>query len=59
MLLWLQMNAGTLAVSMVLVAAVGAIVGKLLRDRRAGRRACGCDCGSCAGCTMQGRCREG
>ncbi|MBO4854372.1 MAG: FeoB-associated Cys-rich membrane protein [Oscillospiraceae bacterium] len=55
MLLWLQTNIGTLLVTLALIAVVGAIVGKILRDRRAGRRSCGC--GSCADCAACGQCR--
>ena len=36
----------------VIVAAVAAVAGlalaRMIRDKRAGKRACGCDCGSCA-----------
>ena len=58
MLLWLQTNMGTLVVVLVLAIALGAIVRKVLRDKRAGRHACGCDCGSCSGCAMQGQCHK-
>ena len=58
MLLWLQNNIGTILVALALIAVVGAIIAKLLRDRRVGRHSCGCDCGSCSGCAMQGQCHD-
>lgn len=41
---------GSLAVGLVLAAAVGAIVWKMVRDKRAGKSViCGGDCSSCGG----------
>ena len=56
MLVWLQTNIGTIAASLALAAAIFAIIRKILRDKRAGRHACGC--GGCAGCAAQGQCHK-
>jgi len=50
MLAWLIENAGSLLVLALIAAAVSLIVGKLVRDRRAGRHCCGGDCSACRGC---------
>ncbi len=43
--------AGDILVLSVLAAVVGGIVYKLLKDRKQGRTACGCDCSKCSkGC---------
>ena len=58
MLLWLSANWGTVLVAALLAAAIAAVIRKLVRNKRAGRHACGCDCcsGSCAKC---GQCHGG
>lgn len=40
---------GSTAVGAVVLAVIALIIGKLVKDRRAGKSSCGCDCGSC-GC---------
>jgi hypothetical protein len=50
MMLWLQMNLGTIAVVLVLAAVVTLIVKKIVADKRAGRSSCGGNCSSCHGC---------
>ena len=50
MLAWLLENAGSLLVLALIAAAVSLIVGKLVRDRCAGRHCCGGDCSACRGC---------
>jgi len=47
-------NAGTIAVSLVLMGAVAAIIIRLRKDQKQGK-ACGCDCGSCP---MAGKCHQ-
>ena len=53
MWIWLQNNIGTIAVCAFLVAALGAIAVKMIKDRKQGRSSCGC---GCSGCAMQGKC---
>ena len=46
-------NAGTIVVTIGLIAVVAAIVVKLRRDRKQGKSSCG---GNCGGCPMAGKC---
>ena len=55
MLTWLSQNLAATAVSAVLIAIVVLIIVKLVRDRRAGKSSCGCNCSTCA---MHGRCHK-
>ncbi len=41
-----------------IVGAVGAIVGKKVKDRKAGRTACGCGCCGCSGCGEKKDCHQ-
>lgn len=44
------MNFGTLLVLLALALVVGLIIRRMIKDRKAGKLACGCDCGTCSGC---------
>ena len=55
MLTWLSQNLAATAVSAVLIAIVVLIIVKLVRDRRAGKSSCGCNCSTCA---MHGSCHK-
>ena len=48
-------NAGTIAVSLALLALVACILIKLNRDRKQGKSSCG---GSCGCCPMAGSCHK-
>ena len=54
MISWLAANLATILVGLLLLVCVALVIRKLIRDRRAGRHACGCDCGGCSGCAMHG-----
>ena len=43
---------GDLIASAVLIAAVVLIIKGMIKDRKAGKHSCGCDCGSCAASCM-------
>ena len=45
------MTWGTAAVLAVIAAAVIAAVVKIVRDKKAGKSSCGCDCSSCGACS--------
>ena len=45
---WLMENGATLLVVLVLLAAVGLVIGSRIRRRKRGGTACGCGCGGCA-----------
>ena len=42
---------GTLVVVIVLAVIIGLVIWKLIRDKKAGKRSCGCDCANCSGCS--------
>ena len=48
-----NMNLPTILVLLAVVAIVGAIVGKMIRDKKKGKSSCSCGCG---GCPMSGTC---
>lgn len=48
MLDWITENGATIAVSAILLAVVGIIVFKMIKDKKAGKSGCGCGCGGCA-----------
>jgi hypothetical protein len=55
MLEWLKENLLTIAILLVLAAAVFAIVFTMIRSKRKGRSSCGCNC---AHCPMSGKCHQ-
>ena len=48
-------NAGTIIVSLVLIALVTGIILQLRRDKKQGKSSCG---GACGGCPMSGSCHR-
>ena len=50
MLTWLSANWANVAVIAGLVLFVGWIVFRMIRSRKAGKCACGCDCAACGAC---------
>lgn len=53
MLVWLQANAGSIAVILVILLIVFLCIRSLVRDKKAGKSACG---NRCAHCQMAGQC---
>ncbi|MBO5295377.1 MAG: FeoB-associated Cys-rich membrane protein [Clostridia bacterium] len=53
MLNWLQNNIGTIAVCAVLVVLFGAVIVRMIKNKKAGKSSCGCGCSECA---MHGQC---
>ena len=57
MLAWVSANLANIAVAAVLLLIVGLALRRMIRNRKAGKSSCGCDCascpscGSCAGCS--------
>lgn len=47
MLEMIQNNAGTLAVGLVVLAAMGMAARTLVRDKQQGKSSCGCGCKNC------------
>ena len=52
MLEWIKLNIGTIAVALILAAAVALIIRKMVRDKKSGKScsSCGCSCEGCHGC---------
>ncbi len=55
MLTWLYANLGTIAVTLLLIAAVFGIIRSLIRDKKQGKSSCGGNCAHCGMCTA---CRQ-
>ena len=55
MLQFLENNWGTLVVAAVLILVVLLVVRVMIRDRKAGKTACG---NNCAGCALAGKCHK-
>ena len=53
MFAWMQNNLPTIITGAVLLLIVAAAVFALVRDRKKGKRSCGCNCSACA---MSGMC---
>ena len=56
MLAWLAANGINLVLIALIALAVGLAVRSMLRDRKAGRSACGGNCASCGACGSCGNC---
>ena len=52
---WIVENAGTIIVSIALIALVTGIVIRMRKDRKQGKSSCGCNCGCCP---MAGSCHR-
>ena len=51
MLSWLSANLANLVITAILVLAVALAVRSMIRNRKAGKSSCGCDCASCGACS--------
>lgn len=50
---WLADHIGTIAVSVLLIVIFGAIVARLIKNKKEGKTSCGC---GCSGCAMREQC---
>ena len=57
MLTWLSTNWANIVVIAGLLLLTALIVFRMVRSRKAGKRACGCDCAACGACEACGKCR--
>lgn len=48
MLSFLAENAATIIICVILAFIVGAIIFKMIKDKKSGKHSCGCGCESCA-----------
>ena len=51
MLTWLSANLINIALVAVLVLIVGLLLRGMIRDKKAGKSSCGCNCASCGACS--------
>lgn len=54
---WISANLATVLVTLALIAIVGLIVYKMVKDKKSGK-SCGCGCG-CSGCALSDKCNSG
>ncbi len=47
MIEFLSANLGTIVVFLVVIAVVGFVTAKLIKDKKSGRSSCGCGCENC------------
>lgn len=52
MLQFLENNAGTIVVGIILLLVVAIVIRKLYRDKKQGKSSCGCGCENCASAGM-------
>ena len=52
---WIGENAGTVIVSIALIALVAGILVRLCKNKKQGKSSCGCNCGCCP---MSGSCHS-
>ena len=50
MLTWLSANLINIVLIAVIALIVGLLICGMIRDRKAGKRSCGCSCASCGAC---------
>ncbi|MBR5179341.1 MAG: FeoB-associated Cys-rich membrane protein [Lachnospiraceae bacterium] len=50
-----NLNAGTIGVSIILILIVGLVVYKMIKDKKSGKGSCSCG-GNCSCCGMAGSC---
>lgn len=54
MIAFLSKNIGTVIVLLVLACIVAAVIVKMVKDKKSGKSACGCNCSECAcGCNKK------
>ena len=50
MLAWLAANLANIVIIVILAFVVGLAVRSMIRNKKAGKSSCGCDCDSCGAC---------
>ena len=53
MLQWLQYNAGTLVVGLLVTCLIAGLLWKQIRDKKQGKSSCSC---GCEGCALKDKC---
>ena len=55
MLAWLVSNVVNIVLIAVIAVVCGLVIRGMIRDKKAGKSSCGCDCGSCGSACSQRR----
>lgn len=58
MLAWLSANLINIALVAVIALVVGLLLRGMIRDRKAGKSSCGCNCASCVACSGCSACAK-
>ncbi len=58
MIAWLSANLINIALVAVLVLIVGLLLRGMIRDKKAGKSSCGCNCASCGACSGCSACAK-
>ena len=56
MIAWLSANLANIIIIAILVVVVTLVIRGMIRDKKAGKSSCGCNCASCASCGSCGGC---
>ena len=59
MLAWLSANFVNIVLVAVIAAVVILLIRGMVRDRKAGKTSCGCNCADCGACSACGKCPVG
>ena len=54
MMTWLAQNWINIALIAGITAIVALVIRSMIRGKKAGKPSCGCSCGGCAGCSLNG-----
>ena len=55
MLEWLGQNGATIVVGAIVFGVIAMIIYKMIKDKKSGKKGCGCGCG---GCSMKDICHQ-
>ena len=49
--MWFTENLGNIIVSLILISVFALIIYKMIKNRKKGKKTCGCECGGCNYCS--------
>lgn len=55
MFAWISSNIASIVILLVVIVAIGAVIFKIVRDKKQGKTSCSCGCG---GCPMSDSCHS-
>ena len=56
MIAWLSANLANIVIIAILIVVVTLVIRGMIRDKKAGKSSCGCNCASCGACGSCGGC---